>query len=299
MRDAEIPEPFMALVEASVNVGYLIVAQTTKQRHDAQVFFDALAAVRAAPAHAVLDASALRKYGPLYCCATCPCEYNAKDPWDLAWAPPGVPCCQTCWEERDAKEFPGEWADLPPLPLAAPAPSADGAEAMREACIAVMVRRLGLVPGIAPSWDAILDEIRALPLPTPTPADEPATPSEYDQARERRWFKAWSPFKNGSRHCETAWRAWQARASIPTPQPDAVAEAREALIRLAAWAGWTGALDAGVSLGVKEWVRGGMVGPLPPLPEYAEVKSRVDKTRDTIRGRALLAAEQAEEGGAS
>ena len=60
-----------------------------------------------------------------------------------------------------------------------------------------------------------------------------------------------------------------------------LATAREALQRLRCWGGWplaspNGAWDADVALGVGDWLKAGMAGPLPPLPEYLAKREKAD-----------------------
>ena len=60
-----------------------------------------------------------------------------------------------------------------------------------------------------------------------------------------------------------------------------LATAREALQRLRCWGGWplaspNGAWDADVAIGVGDWLKAGMTGPLPPLPEYLAKREKAD-----------------------
>lgn len=70
------------------------------------------------------------------------------------------------------------------------------------------------------------------------------------------------------------------RAELDAAQ-EQLATTREALQRLRRWGGWplaapNGAWDADVALGVGDWLKAGMTGPLPPLPEHLAQREKAE-----------------------
>lgn len=122
--------------------------------------------VRAVPA-APEPVEVPRACVPYYVCETCSDEDNCHRLSELRLAPPapGVLCCEGCWDERDATEYPDEWNTLPRLTTPTPEPVAGPREAKRAPFVRGEARRREMLGEFAPPLRDAVERVVLTAIP--------------------------------------------------------------------------------------------------------------------------------------